>query len=70
MFLELGDGIVKRNTIDIDALRAEAAREATEAAERRHVRELRAALSRQQRQLEDEKARALDKQKQVCIVNS
>ena len=61
--IDLGDNFVKRSTIDVDSIQKHAAKEAREAAERRHVKELKASLLRQQKQMEDDKLRCLKNQK-------
>ena len=65
--IDLGDNFVKRSTIDVDSIQKHAAKEAREAAERRHVKELKASLLRQQKQMEDDKLRCLKNQKLVEI---
>lgn len=67
--LDVGDDVLRKTHVDIDAEKAAAVQEAVEAAERRHTRELRAAIKRLQTELEQDKARALERQKRVSTYN-
>ena len=56
---------MKKTVVDIDGEKKTAVEEALESAEKRHTRELRAALRRQENKLVDTKDKALEKQKIV-----
>ena len=64
---DIGQNFVKRSTIDIESIQKHAAKDARDAAERRHVKELKAALQRQQTEMEDDKLRCLKNQKLVSL---
>ena len=61
--------MLERTYIDVDGMKEAAVKEALEAAERRHTRELRAALHRLQKQADDDKEKSMARQKKVntCI---
>ena len=54
-----------KTDVDVDGQKEQAIKEALEAADRRHTRELRAALGRTEKHLLAEKQKALDRQKKV-----
>ena len=61
---------MKRTTVDVDGEKQKAVEEALEKAEQRHTRELRGALRRQERKLNEERDKALLKQKTVSVYKS
>ena len=64
----MGADLLKRTHVDVDAMKETAVRDALNAAEKRHTRELRAALRRLRQEADDERRRQLDSQKQVTRV--
>ena len=55
--------------VDIDGMRKAAVKEALDAAEERHVKELRAAMSRAKQQAKQDKDRALARQRVVSTAH-
>lgn len=60
--IDVGDGVLRRTHVDVDGEKKRAVKEALEAAERRHTRELRASMKRLHKEMDDDKTRALDRQ--------
>ena len=69
MFVEIGDELLSKTYVDVDAMKEAAVKEALAIAERRHVRELRTALKKQHKELEDDKTKSMEKQKQVKVIS-
>ena len=65
MISGLGEELIQKTTVDVDGEKQKAVEEALEKAEQRHTRELRGALRRQEHKFNDEKERAMQKQKTV-----
>ena len=62
---DAGEFVMQENFVDVDAEKEQAVKAALIIAEKRHARELKASLWKQEEELEKEKVRALEKQKKV-----
>ena len=65
--VDLGEIIQKKYNVDVDGEKQRAVDEALKEAEKRHSRELRAALKRLEKTLVEDKEHALSKQQQVTL---
>ena len=63
--LEIGEGLMTKTYVDVDSMTHDAVKEALASADRRHARELRAALQKHQGDAQRERALALNNQKLV-----
>ncbi|ELT89267.1 hypothetical protein CAPTEDRAFT_227543 [Capitella teleta] len=61
--IDIGEGLMTKTHVDIDGMRKTAVKEALDAAENRHIRELCAALSRARKEAADDKEKAMTRQK-------